>query len=41
MGDKGGALGQLLYIDIQDAGKRRAENQHKISKLQKQLDSMK
>ena len=41
MGDKGGALGQLLYIDIQDAGKRKAENNHKILKLQKQLDSMK
>lgn len=41
MGDKGGALGQLLYIDIQDAGRRRAENQHKILKLQKQLNSMK
>ena len=41
MGDKGGALGQLLYIDIQDAGRRKAENHHKILKLQKQLDSMK
>lgn len=41
MGDKGGALGQLLYIDIQSAGERIAENQHKILKLQKQLNSMK
>ena len=41
MGDKGGALGQLLYMDIQDAGRRKAENHHKILKLQKQLDSMK
>lgn len=41
MGDKGGALGQLLYIDIQDAGRRKAENHHKILKLQKQLNSMK
>ena len=41
MGDKGGALAQLLYIDIQDAGRRKAENHHKILKLQKQLDSMK
>lgn len=41
MGDKGGALAQLLYIDIQDAGRRKAENHHKILKLQKQLNSMK
>lgn len=41
MRDKGSALGQLLYIDIQDAGRRRAENQHKILKLQKQINSMK
>lgn len=41
MRDKGSALGQLLYMDIQDAGRRKAENHHKILKLQKQLDSMK
>lgn len=41
MEDKGGALGQLLYIDIQSASERIAENQHKILKLKNSSTLMK